>query len=174
MHRFNDVVHTAAGAAACSLRRSLLGDASGTELSVEHCVSVLLSATTQVLTGDFTVPAAARWMTRRRLRIVDELIDAEMHSRVTIASLAAKLELSPEFFIRTFKAAVGMTPHVYLMDRRVSRARGLLQYSSLTLAAIAAECGFAGQAHMATTFRHRLGIRPSELRTSGQANRKAE
>ena len=163
--RFNDLVHTGAGAASCSLRRILLSGNPAPELDVENCVSMLLSATAQVLTGDFTIPAAARWMTRRRLRIVDELIDAELHSRLTVASMAAKLELSPEFFIRTFKAAVGMTPHAYVMERRVGRARALLQYSLLTLAGIAAECGFASQAHMATTFRNRLGIRPSALRT---------
>ena len=77
------------------------------------------------------------------------------------------LRLSSGFFCRAFSAAVGKPPHDYIIDRRVSRARTLLQNATLDLSAIALESGFASHAHMTATFRKRLGLTPSQLRSNG-------
>jgi len=83
---------------------------------------------------------------------------------VTVQELAGALGLSAGFFCRAFRAAVGQAPHDYIIDRRVSRARALLQNAALDLATIAHTSGFASHAHMTATFRKRLGVAPSELR----------
>jgi AraC family transcriptional regulator len=105
-------------------------------------------------------------MTPRRLMIVDDLIEAEMAGSMTVGSLAGALDLSTGFFIRAFRAGTGRTPHDYVMDRRVARARMLLQSTDLGLSSIAAACGFSSHAHMSTAFRRRLGVRPTAFRTT--------
>jgi AraC family transcriptional regulator len=106
----------------------------------------------------------SHWMTLRRLKLIDEMIEERMGSNLTVQEIATSLGLSTGFFNRAFKAAVGKTPHNYIIDRRISRARSLLRFSSLGLADIAAASGFASHAHMTAQFRSRLGITPSGLR----------
>ena len=103
-------------------------------------------------------------MTARRLGLVDEIIEARMDSSLTVSEIANHLGLSAGFFNRAFKAATGKTPHDYIVDRRISRARLLLRRSHLGLADVAAASGFASHAHMTSQFRRRLGTSPSRLR----------
>lgn len=103
-------------------------------------------------------------MTPQRLRLIDELIEVRLDAKVTVQDLADAVGLSTGFFSRAFKAAVGKAPHDYIVDRRVSRARSLLDETKLDLTTVAHASGFASHAHMTTTFRGRLGITPAALR----------
>ena len=115
--------------------------------------------------GGVRGPVAPRGsMTTQRLRLLDEFIDAGLQGALTVHAMAGMLGLSEGFFIRAFKAAVGTSPHSYVIDRRVARARALLQEPKHGLADVALACGFASQAHMATVFKQRLGVSPSGLR----------
>jgi AraC family transcriptional regulator len=75
--------------------------------------------------------------------------------------------LSPFHFSRTFARATGHPPHRYVMLARVERAVALLRGSSLSLAEIAFQTGFADQSHMARHVRQRHGISPKALRLAG-------
>lgn len=163
-HRFNDFVHPAAIGAAQALRAALLRGGGADPLMLEACVATLHGVVVDVLGGHDVNPRAARWMTARRLKRVDDIIEERMDGPLTVGEVAASLELSAGFFSRAFKAAVGKSPHDYIVDRRVSRARDLLRHSPLGLAEIAAASGFASHGHMTTQFRRRLGVTPSGLR----------
>ena len=161
--RFNDFIDPAAIRAAQALRRLLLAGDAVDPIEAELFISTLCTAVTNVLTGVFP-PLAARWMTVRRLGRIDEIIDARMDSGLTVREIADHLGLSTGFFSRAFKSATGKTPHDYIVDRRISRARLLLRRSHLGLADVAAASGFASHAHMTSQFRRRLGTSPSRLR----------
>ncbi|MCK1791082.1 AraC family transcriptional regulator [Pseudomonas sp. TNT19] len=103
-------------------------------------------------------------ITAKRLRLLDEFIDAGLEGPLSVQAMAGLLELSEGFFMRAFKQATGKSPHSYLIDRRLAKARALLRDTSATLAEIALTCGFNSQAHMATLFRQRLGASPGQLR----------
>jgi len=122
-----------------------------------------------VLGNGPNTPAARSWMTPRRLKLIEDLIEARLDSKITVQSLADELELSSGFFCRAFHAAVGKPPHDYIIDRRVSRARTLLRNGALGLSAVVHASGFSSHAHMTATFRKRLGVAPSDevLRTVG-------
>jgi AraC family transcriptional regulator len=162
--RFNDRIDPAAIEAAEDLRRLLLAGDVVDPIEAEKCVAALCTAVTRVLTGRAVPSRAARWMTARRLGLVDEIIEARMDSSLTVAEIARHLGLSSGFLNRAFKAATGKTPHDYIIDRRISRARLLLRRSDLGLADVAAASGFASHAHMTNQFRRRLGTSPSRLR----------
>ncbi|NUT78965.1 helix-turn-helix transcriptional regulator [Pseudomonas sp. C1C7] len=103
-------------------------------------------------------------ITGSRMRLLDEFIEAGLDGSLGVKAMADLLGLSEGYFMRAFKLATGQSPHGYLIDRRVARARALMRDSKATLAEIALVCGFNSQAHMATVFRQRLGVSPGELR----------
>lgn len=103
-------------------------------------------------------------ITGQRMRLLDEFIDAGLDGPLGVQAMAQLLGLSEGYFMRAFKHATGKSPHSYLIDRRLARARALMRDSSATLTEIAYCCGFNSAAHMATVFRQRLGVSPAQLR----------
>jgi AraC family transcriptional regulator len=162
--RFNDVIDAVAINAAERLRRQLLAPDGVDELACERHIWRLKERAACVLNGP-PAPAARSWMTPRRLKLIDDLIEAKLDGKLTVQELAQALRLSTGFFCRAFRAAVGKPPHDYIIDRRVARVRALLADASVDLTAIAQASGFASHAHMTATFRHRLGVTPSALRS---------
>jgi AraC family transcriptional regulator len=161
--RFSDVVDLAAIRAAQNLRRILLTGDPIDPVSLEYWLDELIDRATHAM-GRETKPRTGAWMTARRLKHVDELIDARLDGKLTVQELATTVGLSTGFFSRAFKASVGKAPHDYIIDRRISRARMLLQMGDLELSHVALASGFTSHAHMTATFRSRLGVTPSRLR----------
>ena len=91
-------------------------------------------------------------------------IDANFEQPVRVADLAAVAGLSRHHSSRVFSAAVGTSPHDYLLETRVLRARALIEDSRLPLVDIALQTGFSSQAHMTDIFRRQLGVSPARLR----------
>ncbi|MBL6752202.1 MAG: helix-turn-helix transcriptional regulator [Nevskia sp.] len=105
-------------------------------------------------------PAALRPMLARAC----ELIEARIESGVALDELAAEAGVSRSHFLRTFKAATGLSPHRYLVCRRVERAKQLLLRSDLALADIALKAGFGSQSHFTDMFRAATGATPLRFR----------
>jgi AraC family transcriptional regulator len=103
-------------------------------------------------------------ITPRRMRQLDEFIEASLDEPLGVSAMAGLLGLSEGYFMRAFKLATGKSPHSYLIDRRLAKARALMRDSTARLSEIALACGFNSQAHMATTFKQRLGVSPVQLR----------
>ncbi len=101
-----------------------------------------------------------------RMRLLDEFIDAGLGGPLSVQAMAELLGLSEGFFMRAFKQATGKSPHSYLIDRRLARARACLRDSTASLSEIALACGFSSQAHLATAFKQRMGVSPAQLRPS--------
>lgn len=84
-----------------------------------------------------------------------------------LKDLARAAGLSPFHFLRVFKKATGLTPHAYLVQRRVRRAQALLR-QGLAPARAAAESGFADQSHLTRQFKRLTGLTPAAYRNSLQ------
>jgi len=95
-------------------------------------------------------------------RVVDKM--RILDDEVSLQSLAQVSGYSRVHFLRMFRAATGRSPHNYLMNMRVERARELLSNSAFSLIEIALECGFSSHSHMTRVFRQFLGVTPSEYR----------
>ena len=100
----------------------------------------------------------------RPLRRVLDRMRASLTVDLDLATLAAESGYSRAHFLRTFRAATGQTPHRYLLDLRLERARELIANKSTPLIDIAADCGFSSHAHLTTAFRSRFGVSPSAYR----------
>jgi transcriptional regulator GlxA family with amidase domain len=102
----------------------------------------------------------------RALRRVRDYIDVHLAERFSNATLAAIAEVSTSHFVRAFKQSEGLTPHRYVIRRRVEHAKELLASTNLPLAEIAMTVGFADQSHCARCFREHVGVRPRDYRWS--------
>lgn len=93
-----------------------------------------------------------------------DLIEAQLAGDPSIAMLSAECGLSASQFARSFRVSIGMTPHQWIMKRRVARAKALLAQTSTGLAEIALISGFVDQSHMGRIFLRESGFSPAEWR----------
>jgi AraC family transcriptional regulator len=101
---------------------------------------------------------------RRAIERATYYINDNLSSKVALEEIAGAAHMSPHHFARSFKAATGLSPHQYVIHRRVERAKTLLSDTSLTVAEVAAAVGFSNPSHLATHVRRVLGVSPGALR----------
>ena len=91
-------------------------------------------------------------------------IDAHLGDRLDIDELAARAGLSRATLARRFRQATGLSPHQFVVARRIEAAKVLLRDSGLDLCFIAQEVGFASQSHLTSMFRQATGFTPNRFR----------
>lgn len=82
-------------------------------------------------------------MDARDVGMLTESIDAHLHRNIALSELAQMVDLSPSHLCRAFKQATGRPPHQFQIERRIERAKVLLQRSDLRLVEVAMELGFS-------------------------------
>ena len=80
-----------------------------------------------------------------------------------LEDICAAAQLSPSYLIRAFKQHYGMTPHAFLVNRRIQFAQNRLRSGKL-IADVALEAGFADQAHFQRAFKQHLAATPGQYR----------
>jgi len=99
-----------------------------------------------------------------RLRRVLERMEADLSATLDVQTLALESGYSRNHFLRMFRAAVGSTPHQYLLRLRVKRAEVLMEDKSMRLIDVALACGFSSHSHLSRIFRQVTGETPSRYR----------
>lgn len=102
----------------------------------------------------------AAWQERR----AKELLSANLQGEISTADVAKECSLSVGHFARAFRRTTGLSPHQWLLRRRVDEANGLLRDSKVSLAEIARTCGFADQSHFTRFYTRLRGISPGAWR----------
>src|ERR1700753_3572919 len=95
---------------------------------------------------------------------VCEHIRSNLAADIEVAELAGLVRLSPHYFSLVFRQAVGVTPHQYILQARISEACRLLTAGGMTLAELATHLGFSDQSHFSRTFRKVTGTTPGSFR----------
>ncbi len=107
-------------------------------------------------------PAGARHPPAWMREAAEHLLSAP--DRVSIAALAARLGVHRVHFARAFLRHYGMAPSVFRRRAMASRAVSAALAGPTSLAAAAAEAGFADQSHMSRVVRADLGLAAGDLR----------
>ncbi|MES2610118.1 MAG: AraC family transcriptional regulator [Pseudomonadota bacterium] len=99
-------------------------------------------------------------------RVLERIDDEIGHpdEDLSLAALSASVQHTPLAFLRHFKQLTGMTPHAYVNERRLQRARHLLHAPHDTLADVASAAGYASQSHMGTAVQRAFGLTPARYR----------
>ena len=103
-------------------------------------------------------------LSKARLGQVLEYIHEHSNQNLSLNEMAQQVHMSPYHFSRLFKQSTGLSPHLYLIHRRIQRAKRLLETTTLSIAEIAAQAGFADQSHLARHFKRQYGVPPSQVR----------
>ena len=83
---------------------------------------------------------------------------------LSLQTLANESGYSRVHFARMFRAATGYSPHNYVLNLKLERARELLKKPSMSLIDIALDCGFSSHSHMSRLFHKIVGVTPSAYR----------
>jgi AraC family transcriptional regulator len=98
------------------------------------------------------------------LKRATDYIEDNLAEDLALADVARAAHLSPYHFSRLFKVSTGVSPHQYIIRRRVERARVLLATTAWPLSFIAREVGFASGSHLALHVKRLLGASPTTYR----------
>ena len=102
----------------------------------------------------------------RARRRVQDYITAHLGLTITNDTLAEVAGLTVCHFARVFKQTEGMSPHRYVLQCRVKRAKELLADTKISPSQIALATGFSDQSHYTRWFREIIGITPGSYRWS--------
>ena len=94
-----------------------------------------------------------------RLKNIVEFMRAGFSEDISLDDLAEIAMCTSYHVIRLFRNQVGMSPHAYLVQLRLERARELID-SGQSLADAALLAGFSDQSHLTRRFKKRYGLTP--------------
>jgi AraC-like DNA-binding protein len=101
------------------------------------------------------------------------LLERGYTTPITIEQLSHEVALSPYYLIRLFRRTYQQTPHQYLIQLRITRAKELLSDSDLSITEICADVGFESLGSFSALFSKIVGISPSAYRQCSQTTRKS-
>lgn len=102
-------------------------------------------------------------LSQLKLQQVREYINENLHQDIKLIELAEVAQLSPYHFLRLFKQTTNITPHQYILQCRIEKAKFLLQHSQISIAEIASRVGFCDQSHLTRCFKRNLGVTPRQF-----------
>jgi AraC family transcriptional regulator len=140
----------------CQLRIDLLGQDIAIQLLRRWSTFTGAPGTFPLLAKGGLAP----WQVKR----IMEYLEDRLADDVGLDDLSRLVDLSTFHLCRAFKQSTGMPPHRWRMQRRVERAREMLEGTDLTVTAIAAAVGFDDPSGFASAFRKVTGTSPSAYR----------
>jgi AraC family transcriptional regulator len=100
-----------------------------------------------------------------RLKVVKDYIEENLGNPIALRELAGLACVSVRHFERAFRQSLGVPPHRYVLERRVSAARDLLlSHPELNIEEIARQLGFSSSSHLSSAFVRRMGCSPATFR----------
>lgn len=114
--------------------------------------------------GKHTITKNTKALPHKDLRLVVDYINAHLDHNIGLTQLASLVDVSRYHFARLFKQSTGVSPHQYLIERRLERATGLLVSTKLAIAEIAERSGFSSHSHLCLAFRQHLSVSPDKYR----------
>lgn len=108
--------------------------------------------------------AATREELYRRVYRARDFLAASFAENITLNDMAQVACLSPNHFLRTFKHIFRQTPHQYLIDLRLEKAKSLLTKTFCSVTDICMAIGFDSLGSFSSLFRRRTGLSPEQYR----------
>ena len=108
---------------------------------------------------DLAIPYTSE---RQRLGNIIDYIEAHLTEDMSLSDLALQAGLSKFHFSRLFKQTMGLTPHKYLIRRRIEQAAQQLKQGQ-SIPQVAHQFGFSDQSHFTRVFKQIKGATPRQF-----------
>lgn len=103
-------------------------------------------------------------LSHRKIQQVREFVESNLATDIKLGAMANICGVSSEHFLRLFRSTMGVSPHQYVLNLRIGRAKVMLGDPTRSLTEVAMQCGFAHQQHLTSTFRRFTGLTPGRYR----------
>lgn len=101
-----------------------------------------------------------------RLCKAKKIIDADISRNISVKELSREAALSEFHFYRSFKSAYGVSPHHYLLTKRMEKSMELVQVGNLPVTEIAYMVGYNDIYAFSKAFKQFFGVAPSRVSSS--------
>ncbi|MCJ8283164.1 MAG: AraC family transcriptional regulator [Rivularia sp. ALOHA_DT_140] len=147
-----------------AIKDALQNNPSGSRLYVETMVNALSVHLLQYYSARKpNIKEYIGGLSKRQLNLVKEYIQNNLDKDLGLNELSFLLHMSPHYFCHLFKQSTGMTPHQYIIQARVNRAKELILTGQYDIAQIAVMVGFSNQSHLNRHFKKFVGITPGKF-----------
>ncbi|QHN03630.1 helix-turn-helix transcriptional regulator [Granulicella sp. WH15] len=160
---FDPVVHSLGQSLVCALDHPVLSSRLFLDYVLQALNCHFVCSYGKATQASLTFRGGLSPSQRRR---ATELLDAHLDGNIALQQVAEACDLSLGHFARAFTKTFRKPPHRWLTERRVDRAKSLMSDSLLSLADIAARCGFTDQSALSRSFKRLYGISPGTWRRS--------
>jgi AraC family transcriptional regulator len=143
-----------------------LASSRNSQLTLEETVLTAVETVVRAAGTNHTPPRRPAAAAIRRIAAAFEYIDARLASDLNLAELSAYVAMSKYHFLRTFKHASGMTPHQYILGRRLRAAAAALRATEEPVAHVALDQGFGDLSTFNHSFRRVMGVAPTAYRST--------
>ena len=120
-------------------------------------------------------PPALRRADARLRRLVcrtADWVDANSAEDIDLLDAAGEAGLSPYYFLRSFRAVLGLTPHQHLLRCRLRKAAHALLETDAPVTEVAMDVGFGDLSNFVRSFRRAAGVSPGRFRGLARGGRK--
>ena len=148
------------------LKTEVLNGGLAGDLFVESLRNVLLIHLLRYYSQAAPIKSSETRLNLPQLHRIKTYIEDHLSESLSIADLAAIVPMSEFHFARSFKAATGESPHRYVTQQRIERAKVFLSVTQLAVAEIGDRVGFSNQRHFTAQFRKLTGATPKGYRAS--------
>ena len=111
-----------------------------------------------------TIASENRNLTHIQVQQAIEYIHTHLDRDLSLVEIADVINISPTYFASLFKRAIGTSPHQYVIQQRVEKAKEMLSKTDLAIAEITLQVGFSSQSHLTQQFKRITGMTPKQVR----------
>jgi AraC family transcriptional regulator len=148
-----------------ALLTELLEDGPSGRLYVEGLSTALAAHLIHAYTSaPHYLPEVTQGLPAAQLQKITALIEERLAEDLGLVELAAAVGLRPSHLSSLFRKTTGLSPHTYIVQRRLERAQYLLRATKLSIGEIATTVGFYDQSHLVRQMRNAMGVTPSYIR----------
>ncbi len=150
-----------------TLKSELESIGGGDRLYVETMINALfVHLLRRYSNQEVVIYHAPNGLANHKLKAVISYINESLEQELSLNELAAVVQISPHYFAGLFKRATGISPHQYVMQCRIQRAKQLLVRRELEIVDVCQQVGFQNQSHFTRVFRRYTATTPKAYRNA--------
>ncbi|MGV0028289.1 AraC family transcriptional regulator [Phormidesmis priestleyi] len=144
-----------------ALKSELETSAIGSRLYIDSLTAALMTHLLRHYSSDQKLISRHQsGLSKRQLQQVTDFIHQHLEQDLSLAEIAAIVQISPSYFSTLFKQSTGLAPHQYVIQCRIDHAKQLLKQGEWSITDVALTLGFTHQSHLSRHFKRLVGVTP--------------